>query len=573
LILDNLGLTLKVGDANAKMAKSLGKTVEELTAEEKAMAILNATLEAGDQLIAQVGGTTDSAADSFAQMQTVTKNLTDELAVQLAPAVTDVTEKVLTVVETLGDWDTGYQALIDSLEAGLITQEEQNRLIRLYGEGIIDLEELLRQLNIRQKEATDAIKVHGRIIDPVTGQVRNLIGANEDLKAGYDDVTEATLKAKEAQAKLKLEMSDLKLFVAGPLGKEYENFKLKQKDLKENAEELRAKIAELGGEEYMTPQQSEEIDTLRGKLFGVSKEIRDLNEAIKSGELNKKKKLKATESLEELRGEAFKLETQIRKLGGIPYLTDKQKDELDRNREKLAEIEIAIGENAVAHEEATKRIMFSLLSQRAAINELTAVELASLNSIAREWGLLDQATYDYVTAADAYYQTLENDSIETMGIVRWELEKTLGITSDLKGAFGDLSSSLEGLSGTYDIKIRSFYETFGEWKGPQAVGPPAPGAPITEPKISGGTGKRRQRGGSVSAGEAYLVGERGPEMFVPGTSGNIIPNDQLRGARSSQRAKVAYFRQNNFYVENSAAAAMMVEQRRREEIEEIDRMI
>jgi hypothetical protein len=34
----------------------------------------------------------------------------------------------------------------------------------------------------------------------------------------------------------------------------------------------------------------------------------------------------------------------------------------------------------------------------------------------------------------------------------------------------------------------------------------------------------RAAGGPVSGGSAYMVGERGPEMFVPGTSGTIIPN-------------------------------------------------
>jgi hypothetical protein len=57
LILDNLGITIKVGEANEKYAASLGKSVEALTAEEKQMALLNAVMESGDQLIAQVGAT------------------------------------------------------------------------------------------------------------------------------------------------------------------------------------------------------------------------------------------------------------------------------------------------------------------------------------------------------------------------------------------------------------------------------------------------------------------------------------------------------------------------------------
>ena len=37
----------------------------------------------------------------------------------------------------------------------------------------------------------------------------------------------------------------------------------------------------------------------------------------------------------------------------------------------------------------------------------------------------------------------------------------------------------------------------------------------------------RAMGGPVSARTPYLVGERGPELFVPGTSGGIVPNNKL----------------------------------------------
>jgi hypothetical protein len=39
-----------------------------------------------------------------------------------------------------------------------------------------------------------------------------------------------------------------------------------------------------------------------------------------------------------------------------------------------------------------------------------------------------------------------------------------------------------------------------------------------------GFGGGRAMGGPVSARTAYVVGERGPELFVPGSSGSIIPN-------------------------------------------------
>ena len=35
-------------------------------------------------------------------------------------------------------------------------------------------------------------------------------------------------------------------------------------------------------------------------------------------------------------------------------------------------------------------------------------------------------------------------------------------------------------------------------------------------------------GGTVSAGSPYIVGEKGPELFMPGKSGTIIPNHNLK---------------------------------------------
>lgn len=45
------------------------------------------------------------------------------------------------------------------------------------------------------------------------------------------------------------------------------------------------------------------------------------------------------------------------------------------------------------------------------------------------------------------------------------------------------------------------------------------------PKLAGA----RANGGPVASGQTYLVGERGPELFTPNTSGAIIPNHALGG--------------------------------------------
>lgn len=54
------------------------------------------------------------------------------------------------------------------------------------------------------------------------------------------------------------------------------------------------------------------------------------------------------------------------------------------------------------------------------------------------------------------------------------------------------------------------------------------GAPIFTVSKSGPV-RARQHGGPVSAGSPYLVGEAGPELFIPGRSGGIVPHGAAGG--------------------------------------------
>jgi hypothetical protein len=132
MILDNLGLTIKIGDANEAMAKQLGKSVEQLTAEEKQMALLNATLKAGNQLIEQVGGNVDAATDSYAQMETAVTNLKDEFAALaaegLAPTMTLLADVTSQARENTSTWGMVNAALRE----GIITQQEYTTWLKDY---------------------------------------------------------------------------------------------------------------------------------------------------------------------------------------------------------------------------------------------------------------------------------------------------------------------------------------------------------------------------------------------------------------------------------------------------------
>ena len=40
----------------------------------------------------------------------------------------------------------------------------------------------------------------------------------------------------------------------------------------------------------------------------------------------------------------------------------------------------------------------------------------------------------------------------------------------------------------------------------------------------------REKGGPVSQGKPFIVGEKGPELFVPNQSGNIVANNKMGGS-------------------------------------------
>jgi hypothetical protein len=59
------------------------------------------------------------------------------------------------------------------------------------------------------------------------------------------------------------------------------------------------------------------------------------------------------------------------------------------------------------------------------------------------------------------------------------------------------------------------------------------GFDLGNPAIDVPLRRGRANGGRVTGGMPYMVGEMGPELFMPGRGGNIVPNDQLRGGGTS----------------------------------------
>jgi hypothetical protein len=82
-----------------------------------------------------------------------------------------------------------------------------------------------------------------------------------------------------------------------------------------------------------------------------------------------------------------------------------------------------------------------------------------------------------------------------------------------------LQKLVKGIADAFDAAIAAYkrFKALGGFEGNGVITPP--GAQV------GG----RANGGRVTGGMPYLVGEMGPELFMPGRGGNVVPNDRLGG--------------------------------------------
>lgn len=110
------------------------------------------------------------------------------------------------------------------------------------------------------------------------------------------------------------------------------------------------------------------------------------------------------------------------------------------------------------------------------------------------------------------------DQMEAEGIVSKELAAQLRAVAEQASAG---SSSTTKLAGAAEEAAKSF-DGLGDSLGDLPDWFQSKVEPVFKPD-------KRAAGGPVSAGIPYLVGERGPELFVPGGSGRILPSGSFGG--------------------------------------------
>lgn len=179
-----------------------------------------------------------------------------------------------------------------------------------------------------------------------------------------------------------------------------------------------------------------------------------------------------------------------------------------------------------------------------------------LNSMNRNIDGLVRSTQTWDGALVDISQTITSSLLQSLTtvLVQWATQQALvtaGITATSQAAIGTATATAAGAAGLVSAAwtpaaIAASIATMGQ---ASAIGTTAFSAALaagTAASVAassigsfassfmssfagaaGGIAGARAMGGPVAGGKSYLVGERGPELFTPNSSGFITPNDRL----------------------------------------------
>lgn len=211
-----------------------------------------------------------------------------------------------------------------------------------------------------------------------------------------------------------------------------------------------------------------------------------------------------------------------------PFFGDIEKDLLNLERQISL---VGKSNEEVATAKARWELLDDAKKRGLPINDQLLAQIdAQAAKVGQLTGELERGETAQNLAADRWDQIA--DSIIDVGLagdsIRDSLSATLqGIANDIlssgiKNALADQFGGMGGLPGILNM--------FGGFFG---AGPTVAGNDALSTSLRGISGFRA-RGGPVSAGQSYVVGEEGLEIFKPSTSGMIIPNSQIGAAGGAE---------------------------------------
>jgi len=175
-----------------------------------------------------------------------------------------------------------------------------------------------------------------------------------------------------------------------------------------------------------------------------------------------------------------------------------------------------------------------------------AAEYEKLGVVREELGLLDQLEQKQLKLQqffNTYGQLIQSVSGEIANAVTFGISEMVRGTKTAEQVFADFLQAIGNALIQQAQQMIATYIAIGIariFAGMGGGGMGLEGATAQAGKLdssvgfgagtSTGFGQPRALGGPVKAAAPYLVGERGPELFVPGTGGSVVSNRDLRSA-------------------------------------------
>lgn len=159
----------------------------------------------------------------------------------------------------------------------------------------------------------------------------------------------------------------------------------------------------------------------------------------------------------------------------------------------------------------------------------------NLDDFVRGADLTKTKLQEFAESASTLHDTLQNTAVDTLESFEDAFVGIVRGTTSAKDAFKSMANSI--IDDLIRMQVRKSItaplggfldKILGDVFGPGGgIGGGIPG------NIPG-----KALGGPVMGSTPYIVGERGPELFVPGTSGRIIPNNAMRNAQGGGQTTI-----------------------------------
>jgi hypothetical protein len=409
------------------------------------------------------------------------------------------------------------------------------QLIGVLPDEITETANYIDELNAK---ATEDWMKQTEEVEKNTQALRDKVNAINDIGNAYKDANAQILQNIDNEIKY-IGMTDREAEAARAIDGVYEN---QSETLKKLAQEF-IKLPE--GE---TERRNAILETIKVVNADTEATINGINEKLKALQLEREaieERNRAIEFGETIRQDTAALQAMQDEIDML-YMSAEQREIYQKKlanertlKERLASIDreaAQIGKNATDSQIADfERRRQAAISYYNSVNELN-----SQNQMATE----DQTRQIQVWAEDT----------------RDALEESISPANNVRNFWEGLSGQIDNFvkTGKFSIKqfLASMIQDFIAAKLKLAA------LKLFENIFGGGTGLFGGKiipgllaeGGPAQAGKPYIVGEKGPELFVPQNSGTVVPNNKLNGTATAEGKGTISAPVTNNYITNNISA-------------------